>query len=65
MSAVSSMSPLRVCGPRLGRAASRRSTMFDRATLSVEAMVFTANLPEAASATATSVFLPVRGQVPP
>ena len=58
MSAASSMSPLRVCGPRFGRAPSMRSMMFDRATPSVAAIVFTGNLPEPKSATARSVFCP-------
>jgi hypothetical protein len=62
MSAASSISPTRDCGPHLGRAPSLRSTRFDRATPSVAAMVFTGKRLAPASATARSVFWPPPGR---
>ena len=57
-SALNSRSPGRSCGPRFSRTSSRRSIRLERATPSVSAIVFTGYLRAAASATATSVFLP-------
>ena len=48
-----------------GAEPSRRSTTFERATPKVVLTVFTGYLPEAASATARSVFLPAQDRAPP
>src|SRR6516164_2847123 len=55
----------RSCVPRFGLAPSRRSIRLDRATSSVSAIAFTGCPRAAASATATSVFLPAPGRAPP
>src|SRR5438046_2902293 len=65
IAAVSSRSPSRVCGPRLGRVPLTRSAMLERAKPSVSVTVFIGNRPAAQSSTARSVFLPVPARSPP
>jgi hypothetical protein len=62
--AASSSSPARVWGPRLGRLPAARSIKLERATPRVSAILFTGYPPEAATATARSVFLTVQDPEP-
>jgi len=57
--------PGRSYGPRRALWLLRRSTTFERATPRVLVTVFTGYLPEAASATAMSSFLPGQDRAPP
>ena len=64
ISEVSCASPARVCGPRFGRLPAARAIRLERATPRVSATLFTGYPPEAAIATARSVFLSVQDPEP-